>query len=87
VKVVPRKLALLFRFPAWIPETYWRSFLAQPAAELMFAAHAQRATAEMRTLVAELRALIPYDLDARPDLERLWQATQRAQVREGLTAK
>jgi 2-dehydropantoate 2-reductase len=78
VAIRPRKLAILFGLPRWIPESYWRAFLARPEAELMFTAHARRAPEEMARLVGELRPLIPFDPAVRPELERLWRAVEQA---------
>lgn len=87
VVIEPRKLAWLFGLPAIIPELYWRTYLARPAAELIFAGHARAAPVEMRTLVNELREVIPPDSDTRPELEQLWRAVAaEARLRESGSA-
>jgi 2-dehydropantoate 2-reductase len=74
VVIEPRKLALLFALPAVIPEFYWRRYLAHPAAELIFAAHARAARDEMRALVEELRETVTLGPRTHAELAALWAA-------------
>jgi 2-dehydropantoate 2-reductase len=78
IVIEPRKLAFLFALPSPLPELYWRRYLADPAAELLFAEHARAATGEMSALVKELRPLLPPNLQKRSELEVLWGAVTKA---------
>ena len=78
VSIEPKKLALLFGLPSFVPQSYWRSYLARPAAELVFARHAQSAPGEMLKLVEELREIVRPVPGNTPDLEKLWAAVAAA---------
>ena len=82
--IVLPKIALLFSLPSFLPALYWRNFMFQPAAELMFAAHARRAPQEMWTLVKELRSVVGTGLKSRPALMSLWAAVEREALRRGM---
>jgi 2-dehydropantoate 2-reductase len=82
VVIEPRKLALLFALPAVIPESYWRRYLAHPAAELIFAGHAQAARDEMWAVVEELREIVTPDPRTHAELETLWAAVETAASRK-----
>jgi 2-dehydropantoate 2-reductase len=78
VSIEPRKLAVLFLWlPLAIPVAYWRSYIAQPAAELIFARHVRTAPAEMLELVRQVRELIHITEASAPDLNRIWAAVER----------
>jgi 2-dehydropantoate 2-reductase len=78
VVIEPRKLALLFALPAVIPESYWRRYLAHPAAELIFAEHARAAPDEMWALVKELRGIVAPAPRLHTELEALWASVATA---------
>jgi 2-dehydropantoate 2-reductase len=78
VPIAPVKLDLLFCWlPLPIPVAYWRRYLAQPAAELIFARHARAAPAEMLELVKQLSELVQISVASAPDLSREWAAVER----------
>jgi 2-dehydropantoate 2-reductase len=75
VPVEPRKLALLFLWlPLAVPVAYWRHYLRQPAAELIFARHARAAPAEMLELVRQMREAFRITETSTPELDSLWAA-------------
>jgi 2-dehydropantoate 2-reductase len=78
VSIEPKKLALLFGLPSFFPEIYWARYLARPAADLIFARHAQSAPHEMLKLIEELRITVGSELHKREDLEVLWAAVETA---------
>jgi 2-dehydropantoate 2-reductase len=78
VSIEPRKLALLFALPSMVPQSYWRSYLVRPAADLIFARHAQAAAGEMLKLVEELRLTVRLAPGSAPELEALWAAVVTA---------
>jgi 2-dehydropantoate 2-reductase len=82
VAIEPRKLDLLFlRLPLALPVAYWRRYLAQPAAELLFARHVRTAPAEMLELVRQMRKLIDHASQVpTPDLHRLWASVEAQQT-------
>ena len=81
IVIEPKKLALLFGLPAFIPQLYWRSFLARPAAELILARHALSVPGEMLKLIEELRAIVRLEPRKALELEALWAAVATAASR------
>ena len=83
VSIEPKKLALLFSLPRWIPQLYWRRYLSAGDAELIFARHARAAPDEMWALVGELRAAYPGAFDVCLELTGLWACIQAAAAEAG----
>src|SRR6516225_5626899 len=75
----PRKLAILFLWlPFSVPVTYWRRYLAQQEAELIFAQHVRSAGGEMRELVLQVQPQLRGTGCSMPDLNDLWCAVEKA---------
>ncbi len=83
IPIQPRKLAVLFLWlPLFFPVAYWKRYLGQPDAELIFARHAHAAPGEMFELVSQLRTLFGQGHVATPDLDLLWRAVQAAAINQ-----
>jgi 2-dehydropantoate 2-reductase len=73
--VTPFPLRVLF---TWLPQlaavTYWRQFMARPAADYVFGRHARAASKEMRAVAGDCRAMLALTGVSAPALERLYSA-------------
>ena len=77
--IEPRKLAILFLWlPFAVPVIYWRRYLAQQEAELIFAQHVRSAAREMRELVLQIQPQLRSTGCSMPDLNDLWCAVEKA---------
>jgi 2-dehydropantoate 2-reductase len=72
---LPANLRALYRLPTPMVVDYWRRILAGSRGELWFAAHARAATAETRSLAAQLQVALGRTGRATPDLVRLLART------------
>ncbi len=75
--VRPFALNVLF---TWLPRPfavhYWRQFFSRGMAELVFARHARRASAEMQMLATECRTLLGKSGVHAPALDRIYLAIE-----------
>lgn len=75
IPITPFLLKVLF---TWLPPAfairYWRRFLADSIAEIVFGLHAKTATQEMTVLVNDCRMLIDQRTTGTPALDRLYAA-------------